>query len=134
MPSLKPWDTARRCAAARSTRASHSAALISSRERLASTNVIPVPFCGVVATLGRVSWLAQPALANSVGRKIILNRPQQAARQALLIGTLGQQALLGGIGQAAELDEHRGHIGCGQHGEAGGALRLFQQRHGATEL
>src|SRR5437764_15252300 len=111
MPSLKPCDTARRCAAARSTRASDSAALISSRERLASTNLIPVPFCGIVATLGRVSWLAQPTLSDGVGREVILNCAQQAVRQALLIGALGQQALLGGIGQAAKLDERGGHIG-----------------------
>src|SRR5438045_8739147 len=100
MPSLKPCDTARRCAAARSTRASHSAALISSRERLASTSLIPVPFCGIVATLGRVSWLAQPALSDSVGGKIILNRPQEAASWALPIGALGQPSLTGGRGHA----------------------------------
>src|SRR6516225_12498591 len=69
-----------------------------------------------------------------MGGEETLDGTHKTASELLLIGAPLQQALLGRIGQAAELDERRGDVLSGQHGEIGEALRAVAQRYLAPEL
>src|SRR5712671_4810582 len=132
MPSLKPCDTAIRCAAARSTRACHSAASIA-LPRLVSTSLISAPFVeGRHYAAPRAA--RKPPSHSRVGGEKILDRAQQAAGQALLISALSEQALVDRVRETAQLDQRGWHIGRRQHREPGGAMRLFEQWHGMPEL
>src|SRR6516225_6267442 len=61
----------------------------------------------------------------ATGGEESLDCTHEAASELLLIAALPQQALLGRIGQAAELDECGGNIRGGQHGEIGRTLRTL---------